>query len=192
MPIFRCILDAEAIELHQTKRLCEKYGKVICVNTDCVYVQLFDDEESTAQDKADKLKAKAEKIMWHGSNTKKYNAMDYKLPNISIVNRTVKGSSEEYNYQHPQYTVEQDPGFTDYDGAKKYAKNMVDDLLNPKIDASKMISALAGTGKTFLTNCIIEELKKREIRFMAIAPTHVASHLLGKRTHSLEWRRGAF
>ena len=43
------------------------------------------------------------------------------------------------------------------------AKEIVDDLVNPEIDGSKQIDAVAGTGKTTLTNCIIEEFEKRDI-----------------------------
>lgn len=32
MPLFRCILDLEAVILDQSKTMCEEFGRVLCVN----------------------------------------------------------------------------------------------------------------------------------------------------------------
>jgi len=179
MPLFRCILDVEAIVLDDSKRLGEEFGRVLCINVDCVYVQLFSDKNGTAMEKAERLRKKAEKICWYNSDVKKYNKMEFTLPKPTIIDRKIIPSEEKLIYNAPEYEVLDDPGFTDKEGAMKWAKTFVNGLLNEKKDLGCMISSLAGTGKTFLTNCVISELQRREINFLAIAPTHVAAHLLG-------------
>ncbi|MDR3547081.1 MAG: AAA family ATPase, partial [Candidatus Pacebacteria bacterium] len=105
--------------------------------------------------------------------------MEYSLPKPTIVNRQTVASRQRPTYETPVYEVLKDPGFGDEQGARDWAKKFVTDLMEKEEDHSLMISSLAGTGKTFTTNCIIERLTKKEIPFLALAPTHVASHLLG-------------
>jgi len=180
MPIFRCILDIEAVELYESKKFGERYGKVICVNTDCVYIRLTSDSYGTAQEKANRLKKEAASVYWDKERTvKKYNAFECALPSPYVCDRKTEMSNEVYERTLPEYKILKDTGFMGRTETKKIAEKIVDDFENTTKDKSVLISSLAGTGKTTLTNAIIRQLIKRDIRFLALAPTHVAANLLG-------------
>jgi hypothetical protein len=72
-----------------------------------------------------------------------------------------------------------DPGNDDFE---TLARKIVTQLLDPECDGSLQIDALAGTGKTFLTNWVIKILEEQNISYLAMAPTHVAAQLLGTKT----------
>lgn len=177
VPIYRCILDAEACELHLIMMLLKKHGgKVVNVNTDNA-VAMFDNQKQV-----DAMWAEAQTIFWDDEKkVAKYKRGD--IPSVNVVERMEERSKTIYNYTIPEYKITPDPGHDDF---KAVAKKMVADLLNPDIDGSTQIDAVAGTGKTTLTQHIINRLEKLQVPYLAVAPTHVASLLLGEEGSTLD------
>src|SRR5690606_3041769 len=115
--------DLESVVLDQSKTLCEEFGRVLCINVDSVYVQIFGSEKETAKEKAERLRKKADKIYWYKSKIKRYNKMEYSLPKPTIVERVIEPSNEKFKFELPKYEIIKDPGFDDHKGAKKWAKD---------------------------------------------------------------------
>lgn len=188
VPIFRTVLGQEAVHLHKTMRILEKFGGVVVnCNTDNA-IAMFRDREvrdaqgkkviETAQQQIDAMWEYSQKICWDDAKTiKKYKRAD--MPSPSSLTREEEASEEEFKYTIPRYRVVKDPGFTNQEECRLYAKTIVKKLLNPAVDYSLQIDALAGCGKTTLVNHIIDILKEKDISHLALAPTHIASRLLG-------------
>lgn len=169
-PVFRTILDMEAVELHKIICILKKFGgEIVCCNTDNVVARFSN------QKQVDDMTEYASKIFFDAEKkVPKYKRSDSISPNICM--REEKASEDVFDYKPHSYTEIEDPGHNDFD---KIAEDLVDKLMKGE-DFS--IEGRAGTGKTFLTGKIMQELIKREIPYLALAPTHVAARQLGKDT----------
>lgn len=169
-PVFRTILGAECVDLWRTMDILERFGgRIAHVNTDNA-VALFDSPEQI-----EAMWAYASKITWDAEGkVPKYKRSD--MPSPNCVTRMEKFNKEQYEWKPPSWNIIKDPGHNDFG---KVAKKIVDHIEKADGLHRRMIEALAGCGKTTLTNAIIAELKKRDIEYLCIAPTHVASNQMG-------------
>ncbi len=160
-PIFMQVLQQEACELHKIQMLLEKYGgKLVNCNTDAA-VALFD-----SQDQIDKMWKEAQTICWD----KEGKVPKYKQCNdIHNFHRMDTMNTESYEFKKPVYHLQKDPNNDDFDAL---AKRLVDHGKSFQIDA------MAGCGKTTLLSKIMDELDKRDEKYLACTPTHKSAKVL--------------
>ena len=161
MPIFMQILDLEAIECHKIIRQMEKHGgKAVHVNTDCV-VGVFKSKRQT-----DQCWAVAENAEWE-RGVPKYKAETHINP--SRIESMEEPCTDLYELKTPIWRNFNDPGHDDF---ALHAKRVLNQMKGFNL------LGYAGCGKTHLLHSIMDELKSREIPFLAVAPTHQAKKIL--------------
>lgn len=167
-PIYSMILQLEAIELHRLETLVLRNGgRILDRNTDAI--RYFADKEINI-----------DKYFWDKDKTiQKYqveNSNPLKIESLAHFNRNhiLDLSTFELNWEISH----------DYLGTvEKKAKELVDGKKSFHIDG------LAGTGKSYLTNKIIDILKENDKKYMAFSPTNKGARIIdGKTIHSMYYK----
>jgi len=158
-PMYKQILDLEALELHKLEsKIIKKGGVILDRNTDAI-----------------RYASKTEIIIddcYNDSDIKKYqseNAKGLKIESMKGFFRKKIIVIDEY--QHKWKT--------------QYNNNNVDELIR----GSFTLQGNAGTGKTYLVNKIIDKLKETNKRYICLSPTNKGALLIGGSTiHSYYYK----
>ncbi len=175
-PIFNQILDIEAIELYKITKIFNKYNtKQLYLNTDQVVVKINDIEQLPS------IKKEFEDELWDSENKniswkmeeggKKYKtASDIKHQTSDLTSQY-----EDYSFilNKSNWNTIDDPLHDDF---KILAQSIID------MNCSININGYPGTGKSVLVKNIIEILKENNVKYMALAPTNVASKIIDGQT----------
>jgi hypothetical protein len=164
-PVYAQVLAMEAFELYFIEKMvCGLGGTVLDRNTDAIRYSI---QPSLPE-------IEIEKYFWDDEMTVKKYKWEIPKPLIISVKPSVKRSKvvglEEtfkivWNVQY-DYTGE----------AIDKAREIVDSK------ASTQLNGPAGTGKSYLTNKIIEVLKERKLNFLAYSPTNKGARIIGGET----------
>ena len=166
-PIYKMILEMEAIELHRLESIIRKHNGVpLDRNTDAILYhskkeiipEIFWDEEKKIMKYAPES---AKELMIESMpNLKRKHVLDYDL------------FDNDWKIQY------------DYKGnVQNEAERIV--LSNQ----SYHIDGRAGTGKTYLVNQIVNQLKEKKIKYICLSPTNKGARLIhGATIHSLYYK----
>ena len=155
------ILQMEAMELHKLENMIiNNGGKILDLNTDAIRY-------------ASKKEIDLFNEYWDDNKTiLKYQREEPKPLTTSKLQKFCRKNYVEKDAFELKWNIEYD-----YEtNAEEKAKEIINSKKSIHIDGK------AGTGKTYLTNKIIEELKNKNIQYMAFAPTNKASRLIGGQT----------
>lgn len=161
-PIFNQILDIEAWEVYLMTKLIEKHGGTVYhVNTDAVIGQ-FDTYPSD-------LEEEMKQYYWDDEQ------MIPKYKKCTEIKQifTMKPETVELDLgldSEPQKIIE-DPGHNKF---KKFCKKLIKDNKSFEIDGPP------GTGKSHLITTMMRQLKKKNINFITLCPTHKAAGVVRK------------
>jgi DNA replication protein DnaC len=160
-PVYSMILQMEAMELHKLENvIIENGGKILDRNTDAI--------RYTAKEEIDLFNEH-----WDDEKTiLKYQQEEPKPLTTSKLQKFCRKNYVEKDAFNLNWNITYDYETT--------VEEKATEIINAK--TSIHIDGKAGTGKTYLTNKIIEELKNKNIQYMAFAPTNKASRLIGGQT----------
>lgn len=161
-PIYKQIVEMEAIELHTLETIIKKDGGIILDrNTDAIrYVR--------------KNPINIKNRYWDNERTVlKYQKEEPKPLRCESLPKKCRKNELDLNVFNLNWNMLE---YTD-------AKSIVE------MKQSIHINGRAGTGKTFIVNKIMEELKKQKINYLAYSPTNKGALLInGKTIHSLYYK----
>jgi nucleoside-triphosphatase THEP1 len=160
--IYTQILHMEAMHLYETEKMIKSFGGIILDrNTDAIrykegreidITQYYWDDAKTVQ-----------KYKWEDPRALMYEVKP------KLERQPVEGLVEKFELK---WNIEYD-----YEGdALTKAIEIVDKKLSLHIDG------MAGCGKSFLTNKIIEVLKDRDLKFLAFSPTNKGARIIDGHT----------
>lgn len=163
-PIYKQILEMEACELHKLESIIRKKGGIILDrNTDAIRY-------------ARKESINTDNYFWDDEKTiVKYQKEEAKPLTCEKMRSLCREKMDMSVYELHWNTQD------DYEGtAEEEASNIVDRNISIHIDGK------AGTGKTYLVNKIIDELKTRCKNYLGFCPTNKASlHIQGNTIDSM-------
>lgn len=162
-PIYNMILGLEAIELHKLSKIIEAQGgQVLDVMTDCITCTFPDDSIP---------------FELNGINVQGYEFADgvpkYKLEEkdsrvkVEMMKQHLRTTT--YNYEMKEWKVIEDCENNDF---QPFISNILDNKLSINIDG------LAGTGKSTLVNQLQEEMRNRNLKYVAVAPSNKAARVI--------------
>lgn len=165
-PIYSMILQMEALELHKLENLiiCNG-GKILDRNTDAIRYK-------------GKQKLNIENYFWDDEKTvKKYRTEESTPLKVEHLPK-MKRSNIQTNFDL-LWNIDYD-----YDcSIEQKAAEIVNSNKSIHIDGR------AGTGKTYLANKVIDEIKKQNKTFVAFSPTNKGARLIGGKTiHSVYYK----
>jgi len=168
-PIYSMILQMEAMELHKLETaIISKGGIILDRNTDAIrYYSSYEFDLYRNQ-------------FWDDENTiLKYRPEEAQQLKIERLAQYKRLNYLEYDKFYLNWNTEYD-----YDcSPEEKAKEVI--LSNKSIH----IDGRAGTGKTFITNKIINELKEQGKKYLAFSPTNKGARLIGGKTiHSMFYK----
>ena len=170
-PIYKQILELEAIELHKLKTLIEsKKGYCLDYNTDCIscmfkndILPFFDiDENKNILDYYYDDKKTLPKFKLDNKDTR------LKFPKLEQYKRT-----KVYEYFNQHWNVLEDINTNDF-------KQLVEHILNSKNGIN--IDGRAGVGKSWIIRQLQSEMKKRGISYISLAPTNKSARVINGQT----------
>jgi len=169
-PIYSMILQMEAMELHKLEtKIVSNGGIILDRNTDAIrYYSLYEFDLYKNQ-------------FWDNEKTiLKYipeEAQELKIERLAHYKRLNYLENDDMFYLNWN---------TEYDYSCSPEEKAEEIILNNK---SIHIDGRAGTGKTFITNKIIDALKKQGKKYLAFSPTNKGARLIGGRTiHSMYYK----
>ena len=158
----------EAVELHTLETIIKyKGGVILDRNTDAIRY-------------ARKASINIDKYYWDEERTVlKYQCEGAKPLEKEVLPRMMKPHTLDYNVFNLQWNIQED-----YEGtAEEEATRIIDS------NKSIHINGRAGTGKTYIVNKIIEELKNRGKIYKGFSPTNKGARLInGNTIHSLYYK----
>jgi len=167
-PIYNMVLELGNINLYELSLEIEKKGGVVLdLNTDCIVCEFekfpfkLDEYNNIIGYYHDKEHLNPKYKLENGTNRVKYSKLQKYV-------RIEKYKDEDY-----YWNLMNDPGNNNF-------KSIVDAILDS--GKSFNIEGRAGTGKSFMVNSIIKELKKRNINFKALAPTNKSARIINGET----------
>jgi len=161
-PIYSYVLQKEAMELHKLEQLIKsKGGKILDRNTDAI--------RYTA---TKEINVFNECWIEGDSSTVKYQPEDAKPLKIE----KLKGMCRKNRLEPDAFTLKWNIQY-DYDNT---AEEKAIQIINS--NQSIHIDGKAGTGKTYLTNKIIEQLNKQNKKYLSFSPTNKGARLIGGNT----------
>ena len=167
-PLYKQILEMEAIELHSLERLiCNGGGVILDRNTDAIRY-----ERRTA--------LLTDGYYWDDAQTvPKYQTEAPKPLANEVLPRMIRPRIADSSVFDLPWNIQ-----NDYEGlAEAEAIKLIDS------GSSMHIDGRAGTGKTYLLNRIQAELTKRNIKYATYSPTNKAARLIvGNTIHSLYYK----
>jgi hypothetical protein len=164
-PIYAQILQMEAIELHKLEMLIiQNDGTILDRNTDAVrYIA--------------KKELDISHYYWNEDKSiLKYQVENAKPLEVERMSSVCRGNTLDTQKFLLNWKIQYD-----YEGtAENTAKQILDSNTSYHIDGR------AGTGKSFLTNRVIDELKKQNKKYLAFSPTNKGARIIGGKTiHSV-------
>lgn len=167
-PLYKQILEMEAVELHRLEQLIvQAGGEVLDRNTDAIRYSRY-------------CPVDLEDYYWDEAKTvPKYQKEEPK----PLMKEVLPGMRRDKPLDMSLFDLPWNILY-DYEGtAEEEAKRIVDGGMSWHIDGA------AGTGKSFLTIQIIDELKARNIKYMAFSPTNKGARIIGGQTiHSIYFK----
>ena len=167
-PIYKQVLEMEALQLHTLENIIiNKKGVILDRNTDAIRY-------------ARKEPINISDYFWNDEKTVlKYHNEVVKPLKCEVLPRMCRKHQLDYNIFNLQWNIQYD-----YDGtAQEEAKRIID------TNQSIHINGRAGTGKTYLVNKVIDELKARGKICKGFSPTNKGARLIGGNTiHSLYFK----
>ena len=167
-PLYKQILEMEAMELHTLERIISNSGaRILDRNTDAIRYE-YREELNT------------DGYYWDDEKTvPKYQSEAPRPLEKEILPRMVRPIITDFSAYDLVWNIQ-----TDYEGtAEAEAIKLIDSGTSMHIDGR------AGTGKTFLLNSIREKLTKRGLKYAAFSPTNKGARLITGRTiHSLYYK----
>ena len=160
-PLYKQILEMEAVELHRLEQIIVRAGgKVLDRNTDAIRYSSF-------------RPVPLDEYFWDDEQTvAKYQSEEPKLLLHEVLPSLKRDKPMDMSQFELPWNIQKD-----YEGtAEEEAQRIVDSNLSWHIDGR------AGTGKSFLTNKIMDELKTREIKYMGFSPTNKGARIIGGQT----------
>jgi hypothetical protein len=165
LPIYKLIIEEEAIELHKLETLIKKQGGIILDrNTDAIRFYCEKELNITGS--------------WDNEKT---------------VSKYQKEEPKPLTHPHikPFMREPLDTTLFDLQWNIKYDYDNIDERINEILDSKKSIhiDGRAGTGKTYLINHIKKELDERGLKHLGFSPTNRGARLIdGKTIHSLYFK----
>jgi DNA replication protein DnaC len=167
-PIYAMILQMEAMELHKLECLIEKNGGTILDrNTDAIRYTAKKEMNITDYYWDDKKEVQ---------KYQKEEAKPLQVERLSSFCRADNLDKAKFNLG---WNITYDYDVT----ADEKAKEIIDSNKSFHIDGR------AGTGKSYLTNKVIDQLKQNDIKYLAFSPTNKGARIIGGRTiHSVYYK----
>ena len=167
-PIYAMILQMEAMELHKLETNIKNYGGIILDrNTDAIRYAAKNEMDIT-------------QYFWDAeSKVSKYQTEKSKPLEIEQMSNFCRNPTLDLKQFILNWNI-----IYDYENsADEKAKLIVDSNTSYHIDGR------AGTGKSYLTNKVIEELKKENKKYLAFSPTNKGARIIGGKTiHSVYYK----
>ena len=167
-PLYKQILEMEAVELHTLERIIRNGGGTILDrNTDAIRYER-------------RTKLCTDGYYWDDAQTiLKYQTEDPKPLENEVLPRMIRPRIDDFSAFDLPWDVQ-----NDYEGsAEAEAATLIDSGTSMHIDGR------GGTGKTYLLNCIQAELTKRGLKYTAFSPTNKGARLIaGNTIHSLYYK----
>jgi 5-methylcytosine-specific restriction endonuclease McrA len=187
VPIFNQILDEEAWQLYEIKKLLDKHNcrQMIYYNTDNAIAEFSCEKDVNA------CREEGLKVFWDKEKKVPKYKVAIDIHNMerfekdehgdNLVEKLAAGEVDRpFTLHKPKYEqLYEDSGVNDF---TKIVHKLVNDNL------SFQIQGRAGTGKSFLLKRFIEYLKKKEMTYMALCPTHKACRSLDDEARTLHSR----
>ena len=166
-PLYKQILEMEAIELHKLESLIiSNGGTVLDRNTDAIRYSLQEGR-----------KALQFNHFWDDNNT----VVKYQNEEPTPLRcEVLPNMRREKTFDLQPFELQWNTQY-DYDGsAEEEAKRIIESNMSCHIDGR------AGTGKSYLVNKIIDELKLQDKKFMGFSPTNKGARIInGSTIHSV-------
>lgn len=167
-PMYAMILQMEAIELHKLETIITDVGGTILDrNTDAIR---YSAESEVMIDT----------FFWDDAKTvPKYQKEDAKKLGVERLPHMLRKHYLDLNVFDLNWNI-----CYDYEcSVEQKASEILDSNKSVHIDGR------AGTGKTYLANKVIEEMKSREMKYIAFSPTNKGARLIGGKTiHSMYYK----
>jgi 5-methylcytosine-specific restriction protein A len=164
-PVYAQILSMEAFELYFIEKLVGEFGGTpLDRNTDAVRYNI----------NASLPEIEIEKYFWDDEMTVKKYKWETPKPLITPIRPSLNRSKDDG--LHQKFNLFWDVQF-DYDGE---AIDKAREIVESK--KSTQLNGPAGTGKSYLTNKIIEVLKEQKLNFLAFSPTHKGARIISGET----------
>ena len=164
--LYKQILEMEAVELHKLETIIiNKGGIILDRNTDAIRYARKNAIEIVEY--------------WDDDNTElKYQKEGAKPLTCQMLPHMRREQEIDLTVFDLQWNIQED-----YKTAEEEAKRIIDNNKSIHIDGR------AGTGKTYLVNKVIDELKSRGKTFLGFSPTNKGARLIGGKTiHSLYYK----
>jgi DNA replication protein DnaC len=164
--LYKQVLEMEALELHKLESVIKRNGGIILDrNTDAIRY----------------AKSKEIEIVEYWDDEKtvlKYQKELAKPLTCQMLPRLCRGHEIDLSVFNLKWNTQYD-----YEDAEEEASRIVDNNTSIHIDGR------AGTGKTYLINRVIDELKSRGKTYMCFSPTNKGARLIGGNTiHSIYFK----
>ena len=165
-PIYSMVLQMEALELHRLESIIIKNGGYILDrNTDAIRY-------------CAKKEVKIDDCFW-SEGVAKYQTEDAKELKFEKLPRMKRMNNLDISVFDLPWNIQYD-----YESS---AEDKAAEIINS--NQSIHIDGRAGTGKTYLTNKVIDRLKEKEIKYLAFSPTNKGARLInGKTIHSMYYK----
>ena len=167
-PIYSMILQMEALELHKLETIIiDEGGIILDRNTDAIRY-------------CSRIECNISNYFWDNENTiEKYQKEEANELSVERLPNMLRSNNLDITKFELCWKI----GY-DYEClAEEMAKTIIDN------NSSLHIDGRAGTGKTFLANKVIDEIKIRNKKYLAFSPTNKGARLIGGNTiHSMYYK----
>ena len=166
-PIYKQILEMEAIELHKLESLIiENNGVILDRNTDAI-----------------RYHRKSEfvpSVFWDKQKQYPKYAKEEVKP---LVNESLPHMSRNHHLDYDIFDINWNVKYDYNNSPEEEAKYIIESNKSVHIDGR------AGTGKTYIVNKIIDELKEQKIKYLSFSPTNKGARLIkGTTIHSIFYK----
>ena len=169
-PIYKQILELEAIELHKMKTLIESKGGIcLDLNTDCISCVFKNDK--LPFEMIDDINLKG--FYYDEKNIFPKYKLDAKDTRLKYPKMANFKRSKKYEYNDQIWTITEDIKDNDF---TYIIKNILDSKQSTNIDGR------AGVGKSTLIKLLQAEMTNRGIKFISLAPTNKAARVINGQT----------
>lgn len=163
--IYNHVIHQQNINLHKLAKLIEsKGGQIVDLISDAITCT-FPNDELPFELENDGLNIKG---YYYSDKTNKYKIESPHRLKCEAM-RQYKTDAEEPIIQKPKYTI-----------FKDVSDNNFQPLVNQMIDLNQsfLVTGSAGVGKSHFTRMIQDELTKRDLKFISLAPTNLAANII--------------
>ena len=167
-PVYSMILQMEAMELHKLECLIEEHGGIILDrNTDAIRYS---------------AKAEMEISNYFWDDEKQVPKYQKETAKPLQVERLANFCRAD-NLDRSKFELNWNITYDYHVSAEEKAKEIIESKKSFHIDGR------AGTGKSYLTNKVIENLEQNDIKYLAFSPTNKGARIIGGRTiHSVYYK----